>query len=77
MMSFFDLANHLFNFVLPAIAMGVMMPLFSRTIWRKTAVKPSLQQQMLNMSVAGVFIDYIAIKNIAFFDFNAQTAHHR
>ena len=52
MMSFFDLANHLFNFVLPAIAMGVMMPLFSRTIWRKTAVKPSLQQQMLITTVA-------------------------
>jgi hypothetical protein len=46
-MSFFDLANHLFNFVLPAIAMGVMMPLFSRMIWRKTTVKQSLQRQML------------------------------
>ena len=46
-MSFFDLANHLCNFVLPAIAMGVMMPFFSRLIWRKTAVKQSLQRQML------------------------------
>ncbi len=52
MMSFFDLANHLFNFVQPAIAIGVMMPLFSRLIWRKTAVKQSLQQQMLITSLA-------------------------
>ena len=50
-MSFFDLANHLFNFVLPAIAMGVMMPLFSRMIWRKTAAKQSLQLQMLISSI--------------------------
>lgn len=46
-MRFFDLANHLFNFILPAIAMGVMMPLFSRLIWRKTTVKLSIQRQML------------------------------
>lgn len=46
-MSFFDLANHLFNFVLPAIAMGVMMPFFSRMLWRKTPVKRSLMSQML------------------------------
>ena len=46
-MSFFDLANHLFNFALPAIAMGVIVPLFSRMIWRKTPVKRPLTSQML------------------------------
>ena len=46
-MSFFDLANHLFNFALPAIAMGVIVPLFSRMIWRKTPVKRPLKSQML------------------------------
>lgn len=50
-MSFFDLANHLFNFVLPAIAMGVMMPFFSRMLWRKTPVKRSLMSQMLITSL--------------------------
>jgi hypothetical protein len=45
-MGFFDLTNHLINFILPALAMGVMMPLASRMIWRQTAVKPSLQRQM-------------------------------
>ncbi len=55
-MSFFDLANHLFNFVLPAIAMGVMMPLFSRLIWRKTPVKRSLRSQILITSLAGVAV---------------------
>lgn len=46
-MRFFDLANHLFNFVLPAIAMGVMMPFFSRMLWRQTPAKRSLMSQML------------------------------
>jgi hypothetical protein len=55
-MSFFDLANHLFNFVLPAIAMGVMMPLFSRLILRKTPVKRSLRSQILITSLAGMAV---------------------
>lgn len=51
-MSFFDLANHLFNFVLTAIAMGVMVPFFSSLLWRKTPVKRSLTSQMLITSLA-------------------------
>lgn len=51
-MSFFDLLNHIFNFVLPAITMGVMVPLFSRLIWRKTPVKRPLKSQMLVTSLA-------------------------
>jgi ABC-type bacteriocin/lantibiotic exporter with double-glycine peptidase domain len=45
-MSFFDLLNHIINFTLPAIALGVMVPLFSRLIWRKVPVKRSLRSQM-------------------------------
>ena len=55
-MSFFDLLNHLFNFALPAIALGVMVPLFSRLIWRKTPVKRSLKSQMLITSLAGLAV---------------------
>jgi uncharacterized BrkB/YihY/UPF0761 family membrane protein len=51
-MSFFDLLNHLVNFGLPAVAMGVMVPLFSRLIWRKTPVKRPLKSQMLFTSLA-------------------------
>ena len=51
-MSFFDLLNHLFNFALPAVALGVMVPLFSRLIWRNTPVKPPLKSQMLITSLA-------------------------
>jgi uncharacterized BrkB/YihY/UPF0761 family membrane protein len=51
-MSFFDLLNHLFNFALPAAAMGVMVPLFSRLIWRKSPVKRPLKSQILITSVA-------------------------
>ncbi|MEN9669817.1 MAG: hypothetical protein RL018_94 [Pseudomonadota bacterium] len=51
-MSFFDLLNHLVNFALPAFAMGVMVPLFSRLIWRKTPVKRPLKSQMLITSLA-------------------------
>ncbi|MDO8777699.1 MAG: hypothetical protein Q7K57_55090 [Burkholderiaceae bacterium] len=42
----FDLANHLINFVMPALAMGVMMPLVSHMMWRKVSIKPSLKAQM-------------------------------
>ncbi|MEN9984493.1 MAG: hypothetical protein RI918_2462, partial [Pseudomonadota bacterium] len=42
----------LVNFALPAIAMGVMVPLFSRLIWRKTPVKRPLKSQMLTTSLA-------------------------
>ena len=45
-MSFFDLLNHIINFALPAIALGVMVPLFSRLLWRKVPVKRSLSSQM-------------------------------
>jgi hypothetical protein len=55
-MSFFDLANHLFNFVLPAIALGVMVPLFSRLMWRKTPTKRPLKSQILITSLAGVVV---------------------
>lgn len=48
----FALANHLLNFVLPAVAMGVMMPLFSRMILRKVSVKPSLKAQMIVTTLA-------------------------
>lgn len=51
-MGFFDLANHLFNFVLPAIVMGVLMPLFSRLIWHKVTVKRTLKSQMLITGLA-------------------------
>lgn len=51
-MSFFDLLNHLVNFALPAIAMGVMVPLFSSLIWRKTPVKRPLKSQMIFTSLA-------------------------
>jgi dolichol kinase len=51
-MSFFDLLNHIINFALPAISMGVMVPLFSRLIWRKTPSKRSLKSQMLTTSLA-------------------------
>ena len=55
-MSFFDLLNHIFNFALPAIAMGVMVPLFSRLIWRKTPLKRPLQSQMLITSLAALAV---------------------
>jgi hypothetical protein len=55
-MSFFDLANHLFNFVLPAIALGVMVPLFSRLIWRNTPAKRPLKSQILITSLAGIAV---------------------
>jgi hypothetical protein len=51
-MSFFDLLNHLFNFVLPALAMGVMVPLFSRLIWCKTPVKRPLKSQIIFTSMS-------------------------
>lgn len=51
-MSFFDLLNHLFNFALPAVSMGVMVPVFSRLIWRKIPVKRPLKSQMIFTSVA-------------------------
>lgn len=51
-MSFFDLLNHLFNFALPAIAMGVMVPFLSRLIWRKTPAKRPLKSQMMVTSLA-------------------------
>ena len=55
-MSFFDLINHLINFALPAIALGIMVPLFSRLIWRKILVKRSLKSQMLITSLAGLTV---------------------
>lgn len=55
-MGFFDLANHLFNFVMPAIAMGVMMPLASRLVWRKVAVSKPLKTQMLITTAAGTAV---------------------
>ena len=55
-MSVFDLLNHIFNFALPAIAMGVMVPLFSRLIWRKTPLKRPLQSQMLITSLAALAV---------------------
>jgi Co/Zn/Cd efflux system component len=55
-MSFFDLLNHLVNFVLPAIALGVMVPLFTRLIWRKTPMKRPLKSQMLITSAAGLVV---------------------
>jgi hypothetical protein len=51
-MSFFDLLNHIINFALPALAMGVMVPLFSRLIWRKTPSKRSLKSQMIVTTLA-------------------------
>jgi hypothetical protein len=51
-MSFFDLLNHLVNFALPAVSLGVMVPLFSRLIWRKTAVKRPLKSQIVVTSLA-------------------------
>jgi hypothetical protein len=51
-MSFFGLLNHLINFALPAIAMGVLVPLFSRLIWRKLPAKRPLKSQMLITSLA-------------------------
>ncbi len=47
-----NLLNHLLNFVLPAVAMGVMMPLFSRLLWRKVSVAKSLKAQMTITSLA-------------------------
>jgi Co/Zn/Cd efflux system component len=55
-MSFFDLLNHLVNFALPAIALGVMVPLFTRLIWRKTPMKRPLRSQMLITSAAGLVV---------------------
>jgi Co/Zn/Cd efflux system component len=55
-MSFFDLLNHLVNFALPAIALGVMVPLFTRLIWRKTPMKRPLKSQMLITSAAGLVV---------------------
>ena len=51
-MSFFDLLNHIVNFALPAAGLGVMVPLFSRLIWRKTPVKRPLKSQMMVTSLA-------------------------
>ena len=47
-----NLLNHLLNFVLPAVAMGVMMPLFSRLLWRKVPIKRSLKAQMAITTLA-------------------------
>lgn len=55
-MSFFDLLNHLVNFALPALALGIMVPLFSRLIWRKTPARRSLKSQMLITSLAGLAV---------------------
>ncbi len=55
-MSPLDFVNHLLNFALPAVAMGVMMPLLSRLLWRKTAVKRSLLSQMIISSLACVVV---------------------
>lgn len=55
-MSFFDLLNHLFNFALPAIALGIMVPLFSHLIWRKSPAKRPLTSQMLITSLAGLAV---------------------
>lgn len=44
--------NHLLNFALPAVAMGVMMPFFSRLLWRKVSVKWSLKTQMIITTLA-------------------------
>lgn len=51
-MSPLDLLNHLINFALPAVAMGVMMPLFSRLLWRKVAIKRSLKAQVAITTLA-------------------------
>lgn len=55
-MGIFDFLNHFINFVLPAIAMGVMVPLFSHLFWRKIPVNKPLKTQMLITSLVGVAV---------------------
>ncbi len=47
-----DFLNHLLNFVLPAVALGVMMPLLGRLLWRSVSVKRSLKAQMVVTTLA-------------------------
>jgi hypothetical protein len=60
-MSFFDLLNHIINFALPALAMGVMVPLFSRLIWRKTPSKRSLKSQMIVTTLACLAVSFAGL----------------
>jgi hypothetical protein len=70
-MSFFDLLNHIINFALPAVAMGVMVPLFSRLIWRKTPSKHPLKSQMLITSLACLVV---SIAGLVIFSIDGKMA---
>jgi hypothetical protein len=70
-MSFFDLLKHLFNFALPAVALGVMMPFLSRLIWRKTPVKRPLKSQML---LTGLACLMVLVAGLVFFSTDGKMA---
>jgi len=53
-MSAFQLFNHLFNFVLPALALAVVLALGARVLMKKGAGAPGLWGQVAINFVAGV-----------------------
>ena len=55
-MSAFQLLNHLFNFVLPALAVAVMLALGARVLMKKGAGSPGLWAQVAINLVAGVVV---------------------
>ncbi|MDN4591876.1 hypothetical protein DBA29_25660 [Xenophilus aerolatus] len=55
-MSAFQLLNHLFNFVLPALALAVVLALGARVLMKKGAGAPGLWAQVAINFVAGVVV---------------------
>ncbi|MBS0428392.1 MAG: hypothetical protein JSR41_14040 [Proteobacteria bacterium] len=55
-MSAFQLLNHLFNFVLPALAVALMLALGARLLMKKGAGAPGLWVQVAINFVAGVVV---------------------
>jgi hypothetical protein len=55
-MSAFQLLNHLFNFVLPALAVAVMLALGARLLMKKGAGAPGFWAQVAMNFVAGVVV---------------------
>ena len=55
-MSAFQLLNHLFNFVLPALAVAVMLALGARVLMKKGPGTPALWAQVAINFVAGMVV---------------------
>ncbi|MEJ3960616.1 hypothetical protein WGP40_09805 [Brachymonas sp. G13] len=55
-MGFFDLLNHLFNLLLPALWMATLLLLWHRLLARRHAITLGWRQQWLRLFVAGVLV---------------------